>query len=65
MPEVKRYAIVSGGQVVNVTLWDGETEWAPPEGQEAIPCPEEVGIGWSYADGDWTAPEPSSEQEPA
>lgn len=49
-----RYAIVVDGLVVNVILWDGESEY--PE--ELVPCPEEASIGWSFLDGEWSAPEP-------
>lgn len=35
---VSRYAIVQGGQCVNVVLWDGDTsKWAPPQGVTAVP----------------------------
>lgn len=54
--EAVRYAIVQDGVVVNIILWDGETEWTPPEGTTVHACPDEVGIGWGYVDGVWTAP---------
>ncbi|WP_161139673.1 hypothetical protein [Propylenella binzhouense] len=54
MGEVKRYAIVEGGIVINVALWDGEAEWTPDAG-EAIPCPAGTGIGWTW-DGEAFAP---------
>lgn len=28
----QRYAVVRDGVVENVVMWDGESEWAPPEG---------------------------------
>lgn len=68
MAKVKRYALIEGGTVTNVVLWDGvlsdpdadeETPvvgWQPPEGTTAVACPAKVGIGWAYADGKWTAP---------
>ena len=35
------YAIVEKGKVINVSVWDGNTEsWSPPEGQEAVLIPE-------------------------
>lgn len=54
------YSIVQDGIVVNMVVWDGETEWAPPEGSAAIVVPEGSGvsIGWAYADGKFTAPPP-------
>ena len=44
-----RYAIVdSKGQVVQVLVREEQTAWLPPLGHEAVPCPDEVGIGYSY-----------------
>lgn len=54
------YAIVEAGKVTNVTLWDGVTPWAPAFG-EAVPCPDNVGVGWTYDGETWTAPEPVAE----
>lgn len=44
---VNKYAIVKDGVVVNVALWDGESDWSPSEG-EAILCPDDVSPGWLY-----------------
>jgi len=51
------YAIIEQGKVTNVTLWDGITPWTPAAG-EAVACPENVGIGWTYDGTDWTPPPP-------
>lgn len=51
----KTYAVIENNTVVNVVLWDGESEWAPDNGV-AIPATDGVGIGWLYADGTFTAP---------
>ena len=51
----KTYAVIKNNTVVNVVLWDGESEWAPDNGV-AIPAAKGVGIGWLYADGTFTAP---------
>lgn len=53
----KRYAVVRDGAVINIAVWDGVSEWTPPEGDTAIECPDEVGIGWTRADDEWVAPE--------
>lgn len=55
-----RYAIVDDdGLVVNVTEWDGTSSWEPPVGTTAIPDPSgQVAIGWTYANGVFTAPPP-------
>ena len=36
--EVQTYAVVDDATniVVNVVLWDGEAEWAPPDGCTAV-----------------------------
>jgi len=50
------YAIISStGLVVNTIEWDGATFWQPPAGHTAI-ATTEAGIGWSYANGTFTAP---------
>ena len=51
-----KYAIIENNEVTNVTLWDGVTEWSPPEGSIAVACPDEVGPGWTYEDGTFVAP---------
>ena len=53
------YAIIEQGKVTNVTLWDGVSSWTPAAG-EAVACPENVGIGWTYDGEIWTAPEPET-----
>ncbi|HCN7669397.1 TPA: tail fiber assembly protein [Escherichia coli] len=50
------YAVIENGTVVNVILWDGESEWSPENGV-AIPAADGAGIGWLYADGVFTAPD--------
>jgi hypothetical protein len=54
------YAIIEQGKVTNVTLWDGVSAWTPSSG-EAVACPENVGIGWTYDGQIWTAPQPAPE----
>lgn len=45
------------GLVENIVLWDGESEWSPGEGYEAIQS-DIAQIGWAYANGEFTAPPP-------
>ncbi|MHB9833813.1 hypothetical protein Q8F57_003140 [Paraburkholderia terrae] len=56
------YAIVQDGMVINVVVWDGNTEeWQPPEGTTAVLVTDETGpayIGFPYADGHFTPPPP-------
>jgi hypothetical protein len=48
---LKTYAHVVDGKVVNVSLWDGVTEWHPAEEIAEIPEGSPAGIGWDYIDG--------------
>jgi hypothetical protein len=50
---LKTYAHIVDGKVVNVSLWDGVTEWTPAE--EVVEIPEGVtaGIDWDYVDGEF------------
>jgi len=31
-----REVVIPGGSVLNIMLWDGETEWTPPEGTRVM-----------------------------
>ena len=35
-------------QVLNVIVWDGVTEYSPPEGTYLRPAKEPVEVGWVY-----------------
>ncbi|WP_312773361.1 tail fiber assembly protein [Atlantibacter hermannii] len=50
------YAVVKDGIVINIVVWDGETEWQPDEGY-AVKTDGSVGIGWLY-DGETFTPPP-------
>lgn len=54
---MKTYAVINSKSTVveNVILWDGETEWAPPEGYIALES-DVAGIGWKYLKGELVAP---------
>lgn len=58
-----RYAIVSGGSVVDVALWDGTTDWPLNSGESAIRS-DVADIGWSFSNGQFTAPKAPSPPEP-
>jgi hypothetical protein len=44
------WAVIDGGTVVNTVVWDGESDWTPPEGTilESLADWPHVGIGWTY-----------------
>jgi hypothetical protein len=47
---MNRHAIVVGGVVENVIIWDGVAEWNPPDGATviALNVDEACDIGWTY-----------------
>jgi hypothetical protein len=53
------WALIKDGVIDNVIVWDGQTQWTPPEGYTVVnitginPSPS---IGWAYADGQFIAP---------
>jgi hypothetical protein len=52
------YAIVENGIVTNTIVWDGESEWVPPEGVSVVEVPSDTvaGPGFSYSGGKFVAP---------
>lgn len=63
---MRTYALVNAtGLVENVTLWDGSSDWTPPEGLSAVRLTTVgVGIGWSYDGSAFSPPEPDPAPEP-
>ena len=58
-----KHAIIRNGTVENVVLWDGETEWTPPEGTELVALDgRPAGPGWSF-DGTTFTPPPAEQVE--
>lgn len=56
------YAIVESGVVVNVVVWDGNSEWQPPVGTTAVEVTAATGAAYvdlPYANGHFTAPTPT------
>jgi hypothetical protein len=47
----KTYAIIENEKVVNVVIWDGESDWLH-EG-EAVELTGPGGIDWDYIDGEF------------
>jgi hypothetical protein len=45
-----RWAVIRDALVENTVLWDGESDWTPPEGSilESLADWPYVGIGWTY-----------------
>ena len=60
------YAVINDeGVIINTVVWDGVSQWAPPEGTIAVRCGEQLcGIGGTYKDGKfYPPPEPEIPQE--
>jgi hypothetical protein len=47
---LKTYAHIVNGKVVNVSVWDSESDWTPDEEIVEIPEGSHAGIGWDYDD---------------
>lgn len=56
--DMKTFFIIENGTVVNAIEWDGESQWSPPSGSEAVARPEgsEAWIGWMYDGSEFTNP---------
>lgn len=56
---MRAWAIIEGILVVNCIVWDGVSQWAPPEGSTLVeitnidpaPCP-----GWTYENNIFVSP---------
>jgi hypothetical protein len=44
------WAVIDGDTVVSTVVWDGESDWTPPDGTvlESLAEWPNVGIGWTY-----------------
>lgn len=51
------YLVIKDNEVINAVVWDGVSDWTPPEGTTVELAPAHVGIGWTRVDGNWVAPE--------
>jgi hypothetical protein len=60
---MSRYALVQDDRVVNVVLWDGETDYTPNGELVALADDSPVGPGWSRVKGEWVAPPESDTPE--
>lgn len=60
------YLVIKDNTVINTVLWDGESDWAAPEGTTTVIAPDDVpiNIGWTKSGSNWIAPEPPAVPEP-
>ena len=58
------YLVIKDNTVINTVLWDGESDWAAPEGTTTMIAPAGVSIGWTKNGSNWIAPEPAPEPTP-
>lgn len=65
MIEMAKYAIIKDEKVINVCVWDGVSEWQPPEGTQAVKLDAEqlADEGYSYINGTFIAPPPPAPME--
>ena len=54
---MKIMAHIVDGAVVNISVWDGVSDWAAPQEVVEIPEGESVAIGWSYVDNKFVNPD--------
>ena len=56
--DMSNYAIVENTLVINTCVWDGSSDWNPPEGTVAVQIPIDTtaGVGYHYIDGQFIAP---------
>jgi hypothetical protein len=60
----RNYAVVVGGKVVNVAVWDGQTPWTPDTGDVVeIPADSYAGVGWDYVGGKFVDNRPVEDDE--
>ena len=50
---MKNMAKIENGVVVDVSVWDGESEWEGSRERVEIPATSEAGVGWEYSDGEF------------
>lgn len=50
---MKKIAHIVNKNVVNVSLWDGVTQWESLEQTVEIPAGSRAGVGWDYVDGEF------------
>ena len=65
-PTLARYAhILPDGNVWGVSLWDGVTDYTPPEGHTLVALPDgsPVGPGWTYLDGEFIDERPVEDED--
>lgn len=54
----ENYAVVDEkGNILSVVIWDGESQWSPPDGCIAVRCGDQIcSIGGKYRDGEFFSP---------
>lgn len=61
--DVKQIAHIVDNIVVNVSLWDGESEWESSDLIVEIPKDIPVGIGWGYINNSFVDNRPTEENQ--
>jgi hypothetical protein len=55
---ISKYAVIENGIVVNVVVWDGESDWSAPTGcsLNQLPTDSPVGVGYAFDGTNFTPP---------
>ena len=63
--QTNRWAVIEGDSIVNVVVWDGQSDWSPPEGMTLASLADHphAGIGWDYVDGEFVDNRPDDDDE--
>ena len=56
----KSYAHIKDNKVINVIVWDGESELS--YANELVPLTDNAGIGWDYLDGKFADNRPKEQE---
>ena len=59
------WAVIDVDTVVNTVVWDGVSDWTPPDGTTLVSLAEHphVGIGWDFVDGEFVDNRPVEDNE--
>jgi hypothetical protein len=57
---LKKYAHVLDGKVVNVSVWDGQATYESEEELIEVPNNSLIGVGWDYSNGDFSDNRPTT-----
>ena len=60
---MKNYIIIKNEKIINICIWDGVTDWTPPDGTTVEEHDEIAKIGDIRVDGVWVSETQAQENE--